>query len=244
MKKEITKTKSTPRAKKVADVGTDIQAPVYTMAGKESGNISLPSAIFGVKANKNLLAQVVTSMRSNMRAGTAHTKFRGEVRGGGKKPWKQKGTGRARHGSTRSPIWVGGGTTHGPRSEKNYDRKINKKSLTKALFGVLSQKLKDNELIFVDSFEFATPKTKSAQAALTSIAKSAGAERLASAKRKAGLILLPTSDKAVVNSFRNLPSVSVEQWRNLNPYLALSYKYIVIAEPKNAIAFFETKLKK
>lgn len=220
------------------------EAIIYNIKGEKNGSLSLPESVFGVKANKDLIHQVIVSMRSNMRAGTAHTKFRGEVRGGGKKPWKQKGTGRARHGSSRSPIWVGGGTTHGPRADKNYDKKINKKALVKALFGVLSQKLKDNEIIFVDTFAFSTPKTKDAHKALTNIATAAGATRLATAKKETGLVLLPTSDKAVVNSFRNIPSVAVEQWKNLNPYLALSYKYLIVAKPEDAVAFFESKITK
>jgi hypothetical protein len=97
-------------------------------------------------------------MNSNSRSNIAHTKTRGEVRGGGKKPWKQKGTGRSRHGSTRSPIWVGGGIAHGPRNTQNYDRKINKKAKNKAFLSILSKKYKEGEVLFVDNINIDTPK--------------------------------------------------------------------------------------
>src|SRR3989344_829973 len=128
-----------------------MEAKVHNQKGKESGTITLSPKVFGAKWRSDLVHQVVEGMRSNKRAGTADTKGRGEVRGGGRKPWKQKGTGRARHGSSRSPIWVGGGVTHGPRAEKNYKRKISKKMRAQALFSVLSKKLKDEEVLFVDS---------------------------------------------------------------------------------------------
>src|ERR1043166_6090887 len=132
-----------------------IQSKIYDQKGGEAGTINLPARVFGAPWRSDLVHQVVESMRSNKRAGTADTKDRGEVRGGGKKPWKQKGTGRARHGSSRSPLWVGGGVTHGPLAEKNYKRKISKKMRAQALFSVLSKKLKDGEIIFVDTL--ATP---------------------------------------------------------------------------------------
>ena len=97
-----------------------MESPIYSIEGKKTGNITLPESVFGVRWNADLVKQVVDSLLSTKRKPVAHTKNRGEVAGGGKKPWQQKGTGRARHGSTRSPIWVGGGITHGPRNEKNY----------------------------------------------------------------------------------------------------------------------------
>src|SRR5476651_911859 len=139
-----------------------MEAKIYNQKGVASGNITLPEKVFAAKWRSDLVHQVVQSMRSNKRAGTADTKDRGEVRGGGRKPWKQKGTGRARHGSTRSPIWVGGGVTHGPLAEKNYKRKVSKKMRAQALFSVLSKKLKDKEIIFVESLSLSEIKTKSA----------------------------------------------------------------------------------
>src|SRR5450830_1348024 len=156
-----------------------ISAKIYSQKGAEAGSIDLPAKVFAAKWRSDLVHQVVEGMKSNKRAGTADTKDRGEVRGGGKKPWKQKGTGRARHGSSRSPIWVGGGVTHGPLAEKNYKRKISKKMRAQALFSVLSKKLKDNEIIFVDSLEMPKINTKSALEVVKNLAKASGFKTLA-----------------------------------------------------------------
>ena len=147
-----------------------MESKLYNIQGKEAGNIEIPESIFGLPWNADLVHQVVTSMQANARPTVAHTKDRGEVRGGGKKPWQQKGTGRARHGSSRSPIWKGGGTTHGPRKERNYSVKINRSMSRKALLVVLSRKYKDGEVIFVDSLEQSAPKTAAAKKTLMGLA--------------------------------------------------------------------------
>ena len=151
-----------------------MDATIYNLKGKEAGTISLPESVFGLKWNADLVHQVVTSMESTARSTVAHTKNRGEVRGGGKKPWQQKGTGRARHGSIRSPIWVGGGVTHGPRNEKVFDRKVNKKMKAKALYTILSAKYKKGEVLFVDDLSLRAIKTKDARDTLASLSKVKG----------------------------------------------------------------------
>src|SRR3989344_6001738 len=148
-----------------------METTVYNQKGQEAGKLTIPESIFGLPWNADLVHQVVVAMTSSMRHPIANTKTRGEVSGGGKKPWQQKGTGRARHGSTRSPIWVGGGIAHGPRKEKNYDRKINKKAKTKALYTILSQKTRDGEILFVENLSFGMPKAKDPKEALKAFEK-------------------------------------------------------------------------
>lgn len=208
-----------------------MEAKVYNQSGKETGTIKLPD-LFNLPWNHNLVHQVVVSMQSNQRAGTANAKGRGEVRGGGKKPWRQKGTGRARHGSSRSPIWKGGGVTHGPLSERNYDKKINKKMKTKALFTILSQKLRDGEVVVLDNLALSAAKTREAQGVLNNLA-GAGIEKINFKRGKRALIAAPGHDEALVKSFRNIASTKVEEARNLNPLDIMTYKYVVL--PKASI---------
>src|SRR3989344_4136193 len=137
-----------------------MKALVYNQEGKETGEMNLPKDIFEVPMNADLVHQVFISQRGNQRQVSAHTKNRAEVRGGGRKPWRQKGTGRARHGSTRSPIWIGGGVSGGPRNEKVYEREIPKKMKRKALLMVLSEKAKNNLVLVLDNMNIDTPKTK------------------------------------------------------------------------------------
>jgi large subunit ribosomal protein L4 len=172
-------------------------------------------------------------MRGNARAGTAHTKGRGEVRGGGRKPWKQKGTGKARHGSSRSPIWVGGGVTHGPRTEKDYSRKINQKVRQKALLVALSRKYRDGEITFVDSLVFETPKASSAKDFLSALK--------IDKKKNAAYIVLPARHLPTLKSFRNFGNVEAGQVADLNPVSVLSKKQLIIAEPKSALEILSKK---
>ena len=202
-----------------------MQVKVYNQAGEETGIIELPDGIFGVKWNADLVHQVVTSYAANRRQGSAQAKTRGEMRGGGKKPWRQKGTGRARHGSIRSPIWKGGGVTHGPRADKDYTKKINKKMAKKALYAVLSAKARENEIVVVDDVAFAAPKTKHAAEFFNHFA---GPEQFPRIKKGNGvLVALPEKNEAVRRAMRNLPYAAVDEARNLNAYMALQHKYIM-----------------
>lgn len=218
-----------------------ISGKIYNQKGAEAGTIDLPAKVFGAKWRSDLVHQVVESMRSNKRAGTADTKDRGEVRGGGRKPWKQKGTGRARHGSTRSPIWVGGGVTHGPLSEKNYKRKISKKMRAQALFSVLSKKLKDGEIIFVDSLILPEIKTKKAVEVMKNLAKASGLKTLASSKKPKVLTAIFDRKVESEKSFRNLPQLEIVFLKNLNPLDVLNHQYLLIENPTEAVKFLESR---
>lgn len=220
-----------------------MKTDIYNAQGKKTGSVDLPESVFGVAWNDSLMHQVVTSMQDNARTNVAHTKDRGDVRGGGKKPWRQKGTGRARHGSIRSPIWVGGGVTHGPRNEKVFARTIPKKMRAKALFMALSRKLKDGQVIFVESFGLANPKTAEAKKALSALAGIKGFEKL-SARKNAALIAVAEKADATSKSFRNIGSVEVESVANLNPVEVLKYKYVVIENPSVSLPVFEKRAAK
>lgn len=216
-----------------------METTLYTIEGKEAGKVTLPKEIFGLPWNADLVHQVVTSMQANARLSSAHTKGRGEVRGGGRKPWQQKGTGRARHGSSRSPIWKGGGVAHGPRSEKDYSRKINRAQRQKALLVALSRKYKDGEVIFVDSIEMEAPKTKTAKTMLAALAKNFSG--LAKA-RNAAYVALPSRNAHTLKSFANMGHVKAGAIADLNPVSILSAKYLVIADPKAAIETLSKKV--
>ena len=193
--------------------------------------------------NTKALAQYIRALMQNWRQGTVACKDRSEVAFSNKKPWKQKGTGRARHGSSRSPIWVGGGTTHGPRNDKNYARKVNAKQNAKALASILSAKLRDGEIIFIDEIDFKAPKTKDARDVLVNFAKIKGFERL-SKKTNAALIALSGKSSAVEKSFQNIGNVSVLETRNINPIEAMRFKYIVIENPAKSVKILEERLSK
>ena len=211
-----------------------IEAKIYNSEGKETGKTDLPEAIFGVKWNDDLVYQVTIALQANARRVTADTKDRAQVRGGGKKPYRQKGTGRARHGSSRSPIWTGGGVTHGPRAEKNYSQKVNKKMRAKAFLTVLSRKLKEGEIIFVQDLPLTEAKTKQAQIYLNNLAK-AGFAKINYKKGKRAILTWPQDDKSAKRSFSNIPSAQTADLHNLNILDLLNYKYLVITKPDESL---------
>lgn len=221
-----------------------METQIYNQKAKAIGTLKLPESIFGLKWNADLVHQVVTAMQANARTPVAHTKTRGEVRGGGKKPWKQKGTGRARHGSTRSPIWVGGGITHGPRNDKSYEQKINKKMRVKALFTVLSEKFRKGQILFVEELALKAIKTKDASEVVKSLATIKGFEKMYGGKKQNTFITVPAKGDIVKKSFANIPTVDVDEVRNLNPVDVLAYKYLIIAQPTESIAFLGGKIEK
>lgn len=237
------KKEAAPKAPAVAKKVVSLDAPVYSQKGTQAGTIALPQGVFGVKWNNDLVHQVVTGMLSNKRAGTAHTKDRGEVSGGGKKPWKQKGTGRARHGSSRSPIWVGGGTTHGPRSEKDYSKKINKKMAVKALYTILSRKYADGKVLFVDGLSIDAPKTKEAATVVTALSSIEGFKGVASKKRTAVTIAVPELTPALKKSFANLPGVTLVTPSELSALSVFNAAHVVVVDPKSAVALLSAKMK-
>jgi large subunit ribosomal protein L4 len=200
-----------------------MKAIVYNQEGKEVGNALLPKEIFDVKVNPDLLHQVAVCQMANRRQPIAHTKDRGEVRGGGRKPWPQKGTGRARHGSIRSPLWVGGGVTFGPRKGRVFKKRIPKKMKRKALFMALSGKAHSNLLILLDKLKITEPKTKKISEILQKLP----------CKSQSCLIALPEIDKNIILASRNLPKVETIQAKDLNVLDLLSFKYLLI--PKDSI---------
>jgi len=205
---------------------------VYNQEGKEIGTTLLPKEIFEAKLNPDLIYQVVVSQMSNRRKVIAHTKDRSEVRGGGKKPWQQKGLGRARHGSIRSPLWRHGGITFGPRKERVFKKKIPKNMKRLALFMVLTAKAKNNLLILLDKLKLEKAKTKQMSEILKKLPF----------KKESALIALPEYNKNIILAARNLPDVMTLQVKDLNAVDLLSFKYLIM--PKEAIKLIkETFLK-
>ncbi|NCS99566.1 50S ribosomal protein L4 [Candidatus Parcubacteria bacterium] len=219
-----------------------MEAKIYNQEAKEAGKVVLPESIFGLNWNADLVHQAMVSSMSNKRANTADSKDRSEVSGGGKKPWKQKGTGRARHGSRRSPIWVGGGVTHGPTNERNYKKKINKKMKAKALFTVLSEKMRNGELIFIDKLNLSEMKTKNALGIMSAFAKELKNQRIEDGRKPYIHLAIDENDVNVVKSFNNLPQVDTDEMRNLNLLQLLNHKYVFIVNPEKTLEFLGEKL--
>ena len=196
---------------------------VYNQEGKETEAVLLPKDIFEVKMNPDLVHQVVSSQMANRRKTLAHAKDRSEVSGGGRKPWRQKGTGRARHGSIRSPLWKGGGVTFGPTKERVFKKKINKKAKKQALFMVLSAKAKSNSILILDlDFKQIPAKTKQMAEFLKKFPLKGSA-----------LIALPKKDENFIRVTKNIPQVETLEARNLNALDMLSFKRLIL--PKESI---------
>jgi large subunit ribosomal protein L4 len=242
VKTKARKEKKDARDTEVKTLGA-LEAPIYNQDGKSVGTFKLPENIFALPWRADLVHQVVVSLMSNKRTNLAHTKDRSEVSGGGKKPWQQKGLGRARHGSTRSPIWVHGGVAHGPRNDKNYDRKVNKKMKAKALFTIISKKIRDNEVFFLDNLKVAAPKAKEGLAVLKNLSKIKGGEMILAKTNNSAYITVMKKDLNLDRSFRNFGNLKIDEWRNINPLDVLNYKYLIIDNPTDAAKFLEAKMK-
>jgi large subunit ribosomal protein L4 len=187
----------------------------------------LKEEIFGVKTRPHLLHQAVVMQLNNRRAGTAATKSKGFVRGGGKKPWRQKGTGRARAGSTRSPLWVGGGTIFGPQP-RDYSFRMPRTARKEALLSALSQKNRDGKIIVIDKLELEEAKTKLMVKALTGL------------KVTSALIVIPQPDPKIERSSRNIPALKVLRVEGLNVYDLLRYEHLILTE--GALKLLEERL--
>ena len=197
-----------------------MKVDLYNQNGETSGSVTLPKEIFEVKFNADLVHQVAISLAANKRQNSAHTKTRGEVRGGGKKPWRQKGTGRARHGSNRSPIWRGGGITFGPRNERVYEKDVPKKMRRKALFMVLSEKARSNQLVILDKIELEKGKTKEMSTILHKLPCS----------RQSVLIATSNYNKRIFLAARNIKKILIDEARNLNVLDLLNSKYLLLTK--------------
>jgi large subunit ribosomal protein L4 len=197
-----------------------MKAVVYNQKKEKVSEITLPKEIFEVALSQDLVWQVAMAQSSAKRRNIAKTKTREEVSGGGKKPWRQKGTGRARHGSSRSPIWKGGGVTFGPVSEKNYLRETTKKMRRNALFMVLSEKAKGEFISIIDDFNFEKPQTKNVAIILDKFFPEKGKILLA----------LPQKSENAFKSARNIKRAKVVPAKELNVLELLSHKYLFMPE--------------
>ena len=197
---------------------------VYNMEGKEVGTIELNDAVFGVEVNEHLVHMAVVQQLANNRQGTQKAKTRSEVSGGGRKPWRQKGTGHARQGSTRSPQWTGGGVVFAP-VPRDYSFKINKKEKRAALKSVLTSRVLDNKLIVVDELKFDEIKTKKFQAVMDNL------------KVKKALVVIADNDEKITMSARNIPTVKTALVNSINVYDILKGDTLVLT--KEAVAKIE-----
>ncbi|NJP36005.1 50S ribosomal protein L4 [Alkalicoccus luteus] len=191
---------------------------LYKQDGSQAGDIELAEGVFGIEPNENVLYEAVIMQQASLRQGTHSTKNRSEVRGGGRKPWRQKGTGRARHGSTRSPIWVGGGVAFGP-TPRSYAYKLPKKQRRLALKSALSSKVNENNILVLEELSFEAPKTKEMKAVLAGL----------SANTKT-LIVTADENEAVALSARNLPGVTSVKASGVNVLDLLKHEKLVITQ--------------
>lgn len=216
-----------------------MEVDVYNQDGKKTGTAELSASVFGLPWNAGLAHQVLIGQAANRRQPVAHAKGRGEVRGGGRKPWRQKGTGRARHGSIRSPIWKGGGVTHGPTKERIFKKKVNKKMAAKALAMVLSAKVRDKELLIVDDLVPRLFKTKDAARMFENFSKIKGFGDIVG-KKKRTIALVSDFKPEAKRSLKNLSYLELEEARNVTALDVINRKYLVA--PKASVEVLVKRL--
>jgi large subunit ribosomal protein L4 len=216
---------------------------LYTTEGKVKKTIDLPEAIFSATWNADLVSQVLYSQASNRRAGTAHTKDRGEVSGTNKKPWQQKGTGRSRHGSTRSPLWRHGGVTFGPRNDKNYKKVIPKGMKVAALFSLLSAKVKEGKVLFVEDIAVSEGKTKEADEIIKNLSTVEGFKTLRFKKANNVYLSVKKGEDKAKRAFRNLPYITLHNMDDLNPLDLANTRYLLISNVEETLEYLSSKMK-
>ncbi|MFH1583188.1 MAG: 50S ribosomal protein L4 [Candidatus Falkowbacteria bacterium] len=212
-----------------------IKIKVYNQNAEVAGEMQLSPKVFGMKVNNDLIHQAVVTQMANERQVIAHTKDRSEVRGGGKKPWRQKGTGRARHGSSRSPIWIGGGVTFGPRNDRNFKKRINKKMKQNAMLMVLSDKAAGDNFIILDKLEATEFKTKvfnkiinGFESKILKPKKEIKADAEKKDIKRSFLIIVDKGDEKLSCSARNLVGIKLMNTDNINIVDLLKYKNLIL----------------
>jgi large subunit ribosomal protein L4 len=205
-----------------------IKTKLYNQKAETVGEVELSEKIFGVKANNDLIHQAYVAQLGNERQVLAHTKTKGEVRGGGKKPWRQKGTGRARSGSSRSPIWIGGGVTFGPLKDRNFKKDINKKMKQKAMFMVISDRVVNEKIAILDEIKMEEFKTKAFNEIISNM--EAKAIKTEENKKRSILVIDSSSDEKVKYSGRNLAGVKIINLDNINIYDLLKYRNLILTK--------------
>lgn len=211
-----------------------LTAPLYAQDGKEQGTVELPEHLFALPWSPVLMHQIVTSFERNRRSMTAHTKGRAAVRGGGRKPWRQKGTGRARHGSIRSPLWVGGGVTFGPSTEKDYRASMNKKMRTRALFIALSERSRGGSLLFLNDLSLEKPSTKTVAAIVDRLCPEQTSKHRC-------LFVFVEKDDFVLKSFSNIPGVSTVPLSAVHARDLLVPNTIIFVDPDKTLSVLKER---
>ena len=222
-----------------------VKLNIYNQDATKAGTIELSEQVFGLPVKEALIHQAVVTQMANQRQVLAHTKDRSEVRGGGKKPWRQKGTGRARVGSSRSPIWIGGGVTFGPTKDRNFKKKINRKMRQQALCMVLADRINNNDLVIINELTVGEFKTKTVNGIIknieSKILKPAGGKKV----KRSILILNDNKDEKFKYSVRNLVGISQLNLENINIVDLLNHKNLILtaSAAKKLEAMYSAKTK-